>query len=208
MAANYERAYAKLMGAEGAYGNRPTDRGKETAFGISRRFYPDWPGWAVVDTLKARLGVPNENPTPAQCKAMSAALAADPAFMAAVRGFYKTSYWDGFGGDNIPYEIAYYLFQYAVNTGTAQTAGRFLQEQLNFMNKNGQMFPDLVVDGHPGPATARALDVVLRRGDGQTVIMALMRSEAVQHYKKIMRDDPTQEDFCYGWIVRASTVEA
>lgn len=207
MSANYERAYTKLLGAEGAYGNKAADRGKETAFGISRVFYPYWPGWATVDALKAQLGVPNENPTPAQCKAMSEALAANAEFMSQVRSFYKATYWDGFRGDDIPYEIAYYLFQYAVNTGTAVTAGKLLQSQLNFMNKNGGMFPDLTVDGHPGNMTLAALGKVLQRQDGQGVLMALMRSEAVQHYKDIMRKDPSQEEFCYGWINRSQTIE-
>ena len=204
---NYDRAYQKLLGAEGAYGNKAADRGKETAFGISRVFYPNWPGWAAVDTVKAQLGVPNTDPSPAQCRAMSAALASNAEFMADVRTFYKDNYWDGFRGDDIPYEIAYYLFQYAVNTGTATTAGKLLQSQLNFMNKNGEMFADLAVDGKPGAATLSALEKVLQRADGQGVLMALMRSESVQHYKDIMRKDPSQEEFCYGWINRSQTIE-
>lgn len=204
---SYERAYQKLLGAEGAYGNKAADRGKETAFGISRVFYPNWPGWATVDALKAQLGVPDTNPTPAQCKSMSVALASTAEFMEMVRAFYKENYWDGFRGDDIPYEIAYYLFQYAVNTGTATTAGKLLQSQLNFMNKNGEMFPDLAVDGKPGNATLSALSKVLQRADGQGVLMALMRSESVQHYKDIMRKDPSQEEFCYGWINRSQTIE-
>lgn len=207
MSANYERAYAKLLGAEGGYGNKASDRGKETVFGISRKFYPNWPGWAVVDALKAQLGVPNVDPTPAQCRDMSNALAANAEFMAQVRSFYKSTYWDGFRGDDIIYEVAYYLFQYAVNTGTAVTAGKLLQSQLNFMNKNGLMFPDLVIDGHPGNATLSGLEKALQRPNGQIVLMALMRSEAVQHYKKIMLDDPTQEEFCYGWISRSQVIE-
>lgn len=204
---SYERAYDRLLGSEGAYGNRASDRGKETAFGISRVFNPGWPGWAIVDALKAQLGVPNVNPTPEQCKAMSKALAANPEFMAAVKNFYKRTYWDAFHGDDMPYEIAYYLFQYAVNTGTATTAGKLLQAELNFMNKNGQMFSDLTVDGKPGAVTINALNVVLQRTDGLPVLMALMRSEAVQHYKQIMLNDPSQEEYCYGWITRSQVVE-
>lgn len=203
----YIRAYNKLLGAEGAYGNKAADRGKETAFGISRRFYPDLALWAVVDALKAQLGVPDSDPTPAQCKAMSQALAANPEFMAQVQSFYKNTYWDGFSGDSMPYEIAYYLFQFAVNSGTAVTAGKLLQRELNFMNKNGLLFPDLAVDGHPGAATIAALGKVLARNDGQSVLMALMRAEAVQHYKEIMANDPTQEEFCYGWINRSQVIE-
>ena len=154
-----------------------------------------------------QLGVPNVDPTPAQCRDMSNALAANADFMAQVRSFYKSTYWDGFRGDDIPYEIAYYLFQYAVNTGTAVTAGKLLQSQLNFMNKNGLLFPNLAVDGHPGNATLSGLGKVLQRQDGQGVLMALMRSEAVQHYKKIMLDDPSQEEFCYGWINRSQVIE-
>ena len=200
---NFENAFKRLLGHEGAYGNKAADRGKETVFGISRRFHPDWEGWKVVDALKQKYGVPDHDPLEAQCRAMSQALAADAVFMARVHAFYKTKYWDGFGGDALPYQVAYFLFQFAVNAGTSATAGKLLQQQLNYMNKNGDLFGELTVDAKIGPATLAGLKAALQRPNGQKVLMTLLMSAAVQHYVKIMTSDPSQEEFCYGWVTRA-----
>jgi len=39
---NYERAFEWLMGVEGFYSNHPADPGGETAWGISKRFWPQY----------------------------------------------------------------------------------------------------------------------------------------------------------------------
>jgi lysozyme family protein len=36
---------------EGGWSHDPADRGGETYAGISRRSWPDWPGWALLTTL-------------------------------------------------------------------------------------------------------------------------------------------------------------
>lgn len=40
MSANFDRAFALIISAEGAYSNDPKDPGGETKFGISKRQYP------------------------------------------------------------------------------------------------------------------------------------------------------------------------
>ena len=50
---DFDRAYAFTMGSEGEYQNDPIDPGGETWCGISRRANPDWPGWSIVDRIKA-----------------------------------------------------------------------------------------------------------------------------------------------------------
>lgn len=59
------------MLAEGGYKltNDPVDRGGQTYAGISRRWHPKWPGWAIIDAG----GRP---PTPT------------------VRAFYQEKFWD------------------------------------------------------------------------------------------------------------------
>lgn len=205
---SFDRAFQRLMGAEGGYSNDPQDSGGETYRGIARNFHPDWRGWAEVDRQKIALGIPAHNPEPQACRALAAVLDGTPGMIELVQGFYKAGYWDGFDGDSIPYEVAYYLFQFAVNAGSATTAGKLLQGQLNYMNKNGALFPDLAEDGKPGPMTFAALDTVLSRNDGLPVLMALMRGEAIAHYKAVMKRKPEKEKYCFGWITRAMTVEA
>ena len=77
----FEKALLKTSAHEGGYVNDPTDRGGETYRGISRKFYPDWPGWEVVDDALAQgREVPNMD--------------------LLVQRFYKKNYWDVFGGNS------------------------------------------------------------------------------------------------------------
>jgi hypothetical protein len=48
--ADGQKAYELLMRAEGRkHHTSEHDRGGETAAGITRRFWPDWPGWPLLD---------------------------------------------------------------------------------------------------------------------------------------------------------------
>lgn len=93
--AQFEPAFEIMMANEGGYKltNDPVDRGGQTYAGISRRSWPQWPGWTSVD----RGEVP-----PTQM----------------VRNFYKTNFWDVVRGDEITdNRIASSIFNFAVNTG-------------------------------------------------------------------------------------------
>lgn len=49
----WEQFFAWLMKWEGkTVHNDPRDPGGQTAWGISRRYHPDWPGWALIDAGK------------------------------------------------------------------------------------------------------------------------------------------------------------
>lgn len=50
--ADFLPAYNITKGHEGGYVNDPTDKGGETYSGISRKFWPRWPGWRLVDAAK------------------------------------------------------------------------------------------------------------------------------------------------------------
>ena len=47
---NYKTAIALVLKHEGGYVKDPIDRGGETFRGISRRFFPSWEGWGILDT--------------------------------------------------------------------------------------------------------------------------------------------------------------
>ncbi|MFV0511571.1 MAG: glycosyl hydrolase 108 family protein, partial [Shewanella algae] len=47
----FPEAYAKTMGVEGlgVRTNTPGDYGGDTFSGISRTYWPEWPGWEYLD---------------------------------------------------------------------------------------------------------------------------------------------------------------
>lgn len=51
---NFENAYITIRGNEGNYALLENDFGGETYGGITRNYFPDWKGWAEVDTVKNR----------------------------------------------------------------------------------------------------------------------------------------------------------
>lgn len=88
--ADFNQAYERMVKNEGGYQltNIPGDLGGMTYAGISRRYNPDWPGWAILDAGQ----------TP-------------PA--ALVRSFYRAKYW---AYDGIAHQsVAENLFDFGVN---------------------------------------------------------------------------------------------
>ena len=74
----------------------PVDRGGMTYAGISRRTWPDWPGWALVDS--------------GQCDSEAIKdLACD---------FFRRNFWDAINGDEImPQSVAESIFDFSINVG-------------------------------------------------------------------------------------------
>lgn len=101
--AEFLSAYAKVMGHEGGYVNDPQDRGGETYAGITRKNYPDWEGWPIVDRYK-----PLER----------GEIIEDVELSGQVKAFYKRTQWDKVKGDLIDSQkVATFLFDWYVNSG-------------------------------------------------------------------------------------------
>jgi len=47
---NYKEAIENVLKNEGGYVNNAADRGGETYRGISRKFWPKWVGWDIIDS--------------------------------------------------------------------------------------------------------------------------------------------------------------
>ncbi len=110
---------------------------------------------------------------------------------------YHQDYWQKNGLDNIlKYEIAAEMFDTGVNMGV-RVAANFLQEALNLMNRNGQNFPDLKVDGQIGPITIAAYKKVDDR-----ILLKVLNGLQFERYKLICFNDPTQEKYFNGWMKR------
>jgi len=86
----FEKAFSHTMGFEGGYVNDPADRGGETFRGISRKSWPNWPGWALIDEVKAA-GLRSAS-------AIDRRFADDAEMETLVINFYKNEFWKPFGG--------------------------------------------------------------------------------------------------------------
>lgn len=105
--ADFNLAYPKTKGNEGGYAHIPGDTGGETYMGISRKWFPAWAGWSIVDTYKPL--------KPGQ-------VIQNTRLMEAVKGFYKKEFWDKLNGDSIDDQlIAERLYDFGVNAGVGRS---------------------------------------------------------------------------------------
>lgn len=103
--ADYSHSINKVLRHEGGYANDPVDRGGETYKGISRKAWPKWQGWTIIDAAKKRADFPNS-------------LYANNQLNQLVIDFYKINFWQKIGGDFLAdQDIADILMDAAVNEG-------------------------------------------------------------------------------------------
>jgi lysozyme family protein len=111
----------KLRKWEGGLSNHLDDRGGKTFCGITKKYYPDWPGWKLVDTLTHTVDVKH-----------TAAL---------VDNFYYNEFWKKIKGDSLPNQaFADAMLSVSVNLGLDQ-ATKLLQEMLR-VTKDGVLGPE------------------------------------------------------------------
>lgn len=181
--ANFDEAFDITMGHEGGYSNDPHDAGGETYRGIARNYHPSWSGWNVIDDTKPNIDDDELDPY--------------------VREFYEANFWDRLRLDDFDdQDVANEMFDTAVNMGVSR-AGKFLQECLNYLNRNEALFNDLVVDGKIGPASLAALNEIESNGD-EYVLLVMLNVCQGRHYMEYMRKSPTQEKYARGWFSRVS----
>lgn len=98
---SFQKGLYKLLEREGWYSNDPRDTGGETYRGISRRWFPKWAGWAIVDSYHNKED-----------------LKSDARLEQLVSDFYYTYFWMRFRGDEIEDEfIGEMLLNFVVNMG-------------------------------------------------------------------------------------------
>lgn len=200
MSSKFDTALNRTLGHEGVYNNDPRDRGGETYKGISRRFFPDWPGWQIVDYHAAR----NENKYD-----LMHALSADVELSFYVRELYYSEFFEPLNLDQFDEPIAYELFDTAVNQGKG-TAGRYLQNALNLLNNNEKYYSDLSTDGAIGAATLKAYRAFMltanfagrSKSRNINALLKTINGLQFQKYTQIVEADPGQEVFFYGWLNR------
>ena len=187
--ADFKQAYDRTMGHEGGYVNDPQDAGGETYKGIARKYNPNWKGWDIVDTWRTRR---TDFPK---------ILDSDTLLLQHVKELYKQLYWDVFQGDNITdQDITNQIFDIAVNMGVHR-AVKFLQIGLNILNRNQQIYPDVLEDGRFGPQTFNTLLQYLSL-DKSIYLLKIIIILRGMHYIKYMQRSPIQERFARGWLNR------
>lgn len=171
--ADFWTAFNKTMKHEGGYANNPADRGGETYRGIARKHWPAWQGWPLVDEKKSRPDFP-------KCLTDSAYLDA------AVKDFYRRNFWPAWMGGIESQDLADWVFDKAVNMGTAQ-AVKLLQRAAGVDD-----------DGRWGPRTAAAV----KAADPSSLLEAC-REQARMFYRQLADNNPSQRQFLKGWLARA-----
>lgn len=174
--AHIDKLIDEVIAREGEYSNHPADRGGPTRWGVTER----------VARAHGYKGDMRHFPR-------DAAVA-----------IYRELYWrrPGFDAVELIYErVAEELLDTGINMGTKVASG-FLQRALNALNREGNDYPDVPVDGDVGPLTLAALrGYKARRGAaGETVLMRAIEGLQAERYMTLAEQRPANEAFLYGWL--------
>lgn len=155
----------------------PHDPGGQTAWGIARKYHPDWPGWKMVD----------------------AGITSGPVFEKAVSDFYMGflgPYWN-----TMPERVREAFCDALCNMGPGKRGDKdlgaveILQVALNRLA--GHEYVE--VDGNLGPNTRAAIKNLDPNGLAMT--MCLMR---IEEYRARVERDPRKSRYLAGWLNRVS----
>ncbi len=164
------------MGWEGGYSNHPSDRGGETYAGVTRRNFPTWTGWPIIDAEKRR----NGGRLPQNHKIASADLDK------AVKELAKRVFWDFFRADQIKSQaVAEIIVDWGWASGSLTAA------------KQIQMLAGAVADGKFGENTIRAINRA-----NAAKLFADIRQARIGFVRAIVARNPSQQVFLDGWINR------
>lgn len=172
----FDRAFDRIVAVEGSYSSHRDDMGGETAWGITEDVARD-SGFAGD---MATLGVDD------------------------AKRIYRKRYWDALMLDTVSEfsePIANEMFDIGVNQGVP-FAAHCLQRALNVLNRKGQDYHDIKVDGHVGLATVSALATYLRKraSGGERVMLRLLNTLQGARYVEITEARERNETFLFGWF--------
>lgn len=164
----FNQAVNNTLVIEGVLSDNPNDAGGLTKFGITHA------SWSAYASGKTNLPQSVKDITRDQAIA-----------------FYRSEYWDKPGFYQLPNEIAPAVFDFAVNSGTAQ-AVRVLQSVLH-----------VPVDGKLGPQTLAALAAV---NTASPVPLRKLRNSYViargVFLMNVVQGNPKDVTFLEGWFKR------
>ena len=163
---------------EGLYNNDPADIGKETVWGISREYHPDWEGWSDLEKAKKTCS--------GDKNCFNIALQS-PILKEKVYNFYLVNFVEPLHIGKInDHRISYELLEQAINMGIPK-AVKNLQKSLNAFGFN------LKVDGKIGSKT---IDAVNRaKEEEKRIVFNIMNFYQGIFYAKIFEKRPAYRKF-------------
>lgn len=184
--ADFKKFEPILLQNEGGWCNKIKDSGGETWEGISRKNYPKWLGWPIVDRIKAQVSFPSAGWSRQQVRALDLALHADPELNKLVDAFYKCEEWNVYHADLIQNQsIANFLVDWGVNAGIPVPI------------KHAQQILGVAVDGRSGPNTVAAIN----EAPGNALFLKLQEARR-QFYLDVVNAHPEDKEFLSDWLER------
>lgn len=168
-----------ILQHEGGFVNDPEDRGGFTYRGITRKNFPDWKGWQIVDAnLPLKNGQIIKNQDIEQY----------------VREFYYDNFYRPMKIDEIDnILISGHLLCHGVNAGIKNSV-KILQKSINeICNEN------ISVDGIIGKIT-----LSYANSNKQEKIANEMIVKRKEYYTNLAKRNPSQQKFLKGWINRVN----
>ena len=164
----FEKSVNHIILIEGGYVNNPKDKGGATKYGITEK-------------VARQNGYIYEMRNLTRDKA---------------KEIYKNEYWNKIKIDCKDFNVAFLLFDFAVNSGV-KTAIKHLQKSLNSLLKG--IIEPLIIDGIAGRKTQSAIDYINANGLSER-LQSLLISERLKFYTSLSK---TQfNEFGKGWINR------
>jgi len=175
--AQFQKALQKTLLFEGGWVSNPDDPGGETYRGISRKSYPEWVGWAMIDSQREALNFPG-------------CLDEIEELQREIAAFYKKHYWEKIKGELIESQaVANYFFDCSVLFGVKR-ASRMIQMAMMADQKEW--------DGIVGKKTLLAIN----KHQESDLICALILIRISRH-AWVVSGNKKMKTFLNGWINRA-----
>lgn len=166
-----------ILKHEGGYAMVKNDMGGETYRGITRKNFPSWSGWKIVDSKK-----PLKNNT----------IIKDVKLEEDVREFYYQNFYLPLKINKIQsLLISGHLLCHGVNAGI-KNAVKLLQKSINMVYK-----VSIAVDGVIGDITLKYTNSDKAEQLAQTFI-----EQRNQYYRNLVKNKPSQKKFLNGWLKR------
>jgi lysozyme family protein len=188
---NFDKAIDYLFEIEGLYSNAPDDNGGETYRGISRKSYPEWEGWKIMDRVQSRIkfkGLSLDGINKAVNTIYTGVYLDNLATF-----FYKKNFWNPLLLDEVKStQISLKIFDMSVHFGIKR-AVTFIQECIALIDY-------INADGIMGYRTINSLNELIAKDE--TFLLSLLTVKQGSVYLKIVASNSHQKDNLRGWIDR------
>lgn len=171
----------QIKKSEGGYAFDPDDVGGETYVGISRKFFPKWKGWKIIDHIKSH----------STHKIKTNEIFFDNHLDDFIEAFYLKYFWKPLKCDQINNPIlAEHLFDCGINLGK-KSAVKFFQQIIR------EYGGSLSVDGLIGPITLKCIN------ESNELFANILVEERIKLYFSKCYSKPVKYKYLKGWCLRS-----